>query len=172
MKNAALLVGVLVILSGLGWYLFNSVPTAEAPTDVILEDEPATVPADTVEPGTDVSANSAVSSFADCVAAGNPVMESYPRQCRHAGELFVEDVTLPSPTPLETVTDAFITCSPESKLAELCTMEYAPVCGSVAVQCVTTPCEPVLETFSNACQACAQPLVTGYTAGACTVSEA
>ena len=34
-----------------------------------------------------------VSSFEDCVAAGNPVMESYPRQCRSAdGQLFVEDV--------------------------------------------------------------------------------
>lgn len=33
-----------------------------------------------------------VESFKDCMAAGNPVMESYPRQCRHEGEVFVEDV--------------------------------------------------------------------------------
>lgn len=34
-----------------------------------------------------------VSSFEECVAAGNPVMESYPRQCRsQSGELFVEVV--------------------------------------------------------------------------------
>ncbi|PIR82824.1 hypothetical protein COU20_00140 [Candidatus Kaiserbacteria bacterium CG10_big_fil_rev_8_21_14_0_10_59_10] len=34
-----------------------------------------------------------VQSFEECVAAGNPVMESYPRQCRSAdGQLFVEDV--------------------------------------------------------------------------------
>jgi hypothetical protein len=35
-----------------------------------------------------------VASFEECVAAGNPVMESYPRQCRHeaTGELFVEDI--------------------------------------------------------------------------------
>ncbi|XKT74829.1 MAG: Gmad2 immunoglobulin-like domain-containing protein [Patescibacteria group bacterium UBA2163] len=33
-------------------------------------------------------------SFEECVAQGNPVMESYPRQCRdQAGALFVEDVT-------------------------------------------------------------------------------
>lgn len=32
-----------------------------------------------------------------------------------------------------------------------CTMEYAPVCAKVQVQCVTTPCEPVYETFGNAC---------------------
>lgn len=35
----------------------------------------------------------------------------------------------------------------------MCTMEYAPVCGSVQVQCITAPCEPVRETFGNACMA-------------------
>lgn len=34
-----------------------------------------------------------VDSFESCVAAGNAVMESYPRQCRsESGELFVEDI--------------------------------------------------------------------------------
>ncbi|PIS04665.1 MAG: hypothetical protein COT81_05285 [Candidatus Buchananbacteria bacterium CG10_big_fil_rev_8_21_14_0_10_42_9] len=33
-----------------------------------------------------------VSSFEDCVMAGNPVMESYPRQCRHGEQLFVEEI--------------------------------------------------------------------------------
>lgn len=37
-----------------------------------------------------------VDSFEACVAAGNPVMESYPRQCRTPdGQLFVEPVTQP-----------------------------------------------------------------------------
>lgn len=36
-----------------------------------------------------------ISSFEDCVAAGNPVMESYPRQCRHGEAHFVENVELP-----------------------------------------------------------------------------
>lgn len=31
-----------------------------------------------------------VTSFEECVAAGNPVMESYPRQCRHNGQTFTE----------------------------------------------------------------------------------
>jgi eight-cysteine-cluster-containing protein len=32
-------------------------------------------------------------NFFDCLEAGNPVMESYPRQCRTAeGELFIEEV--------------------------------------------------------------------------------
>ena len=36
----------------------------------------------------------AVTTFAECVAAGNPVMESYPEQCSHNGELFVNDVVV------------------------------------------------------------------------------
>lgn len=33
-----------------------------------------------------------IESFEECVAAGNPVAESYPRQCRANGELFVENI--------------------------------------------------------------------------------
>lgn len=64
-----------------------------------------------------------------------------------------------------------ITCSPESKLVEVCTMEYAPVCGLVEVQCITTPCDPVPQTFGNACGACAQGNVASYTEGACETEQ-
>jgi hypothetical protein len=40
-----------------------------------------------------------IASFEDCAAAGNPVMESYPRQCRADGKTFVEDVAPPAPPP-------------------------------------------------------------------------
>ncbi len=33
-----------------------------------------------------------INSFEDCVNAGNPVMESYPRQCRANGETFTEEL--------------------------------------------------------------------------------
>ncbi len=33
-----------------------------------------------------------VTNFEECVAAGNPVMESYPRQCRADGVLYVEEI--------------------------------------------------------------------------------
>lgn len=33
-----------------------------------------------------------IKNFADCAAAGNPVMESYPRQCRANGQTFAEDI--------------------------------------------------------------------------------
>ena len=39
-----------------------------------------------------LSACQSIDSFDDCVNAGNPVMESYPRQCRANGQLFVEEI--------------------------------------------------------------------------------
>ena len=33
-----------------------------------------------------------INSFEDCINAGNPAMESYPRQCRAAGKTFVEEI--------------------------------------------------------------------------------
>lgn len=39
------------------------------------------------------TATTDITSFQECVDAGNPVMESYPRQCRtEDGQLFVEEV--------------------------------------------------------------------------------
>lgn len=35
----------------------------------------------------------------------------------------------------------------------MCTMEYAPVCAEVQVQCIKAPCFPVNETFWNTCSA-------------------
>jgi hypothetical protein len=201
MKNAALLLGVLIILGGVGWYLFSSVPVAEAPVDDVLGNGGA----DAAEPMTPTE--TIVDSFEDCVAAGNPVMESYPPRCRHAGVLYTATVSepTPAPTPVPAPTDqepvactmdakmcpdgsavgrsgpncefapcpgeaaasGAITCSPESRQVQACTKEYRPVCGLVEVQCVTTPCNPVPETFGNACSACAQGNVASFTPGAC-----
>jgi hypothetical protein len=47
-----------------------------------------------------------------------------------------------------------------------CTADYAPVCGSVQVQCITTPCSPVRQTFSNSCMANISH-ATNVTIGAC-----
>lgn len=62
-----------------------------------------------------------------------------------------------------------IVCTDEQKQAEACTMEYAPVCGLVQIQCITTPCNPIPETFGNACSACAQGNVLSYTQGECSI---
>ncbi|MBT3407329.1 hypothetical protein HOK68_00740 [Candidatus Woesearchaeota archaeon] len=34
-----------------------------------------------------------------------------------------------------------------------CITLYEPVCGKIQVQCITTPCNPVEQTFSNMCEA-------------------
>lgn len=212
MKNVALLSGVLIILGGVGWYLFSTVPVVEAPVDAVNDQ-------DSDPTSLTPQFEKIVDSYEDCVAAGNPVMESYPPRCRHDGVLYTAEVAdsaptpvpTPSPTPAprptpmpgdsepvactmdakmcpdgsavgrvgpdcefaacpgESETDGghSVMCTPESKQAQFCTQQYAPVCGLVQVQCVTTPCPPIPETFSNSCHACAQGNVESYTAGVC-----
>ncbi len=58
-------------------------------------------------------------------------------------------------------------CKPEQRGAEVCTMDYTPVCGKVNVQCIKAPCPPQYQTFSNVCVACGNSLVESYTAGEC-----
>ncbi|MBD3362058.1 hypothetical protein GF358_04705 [Candidatus Woesearchaeota archaeon] len=36
-----------------------------------------------------------INDFESCIAAGNPAMESYPRQCRANGQTFVEEIDEP-----------------------------------------------------------------------------
>ncbi|MFH1769977.1 MAG: hypothetical protein ABH828_00285 [archaeon] len=68
-------------------------------------------------------------------------------------------------------------CTDEEKAAEICTMEYAPVCGYKEVecftepcppeeQCITAPCPPVGETYGNDCMACADD-VDYWVSGEC-----
>lgn len=88
-----------------------------------------------------VPAPPVVTNFEECVAAGNPVMESYPRQCSHKGEIFTEEIDVTPPVP---------TIPTDEKP---CTREYMPVCGEVQVQCIKAPCPPIQTTFSNRCEA-------------------
>jgi hypothetical protein len=62
-------------------------------------------------------------------------------------------------------------CLPEQRNVDACIEIYQPVCASVNVQCVTTPCHPVQETFENSCKACMNSLVNSYSKGECTVDE-
>jgi hypothetical protein len=48
----------------------------------------------------------------------------------------------------------------------VCTTDYALVCGSVQVQCITAPCYPVRQTFGNSCMAAAAG-ATDVMAGEC-----
>jgi len=49
----------------------------------------------------------------------------------------------------------------------ICTEKYAPVCAEVNVQCVTTPCESIEQTFSNKCYLNTNPNATYLRDGEC-----
>jgi putative hemolysin len=61
-----------------------------------------------------------------------------------------------------------IYCTPESKQAQMCTMEYMPVCGYFynTIQCIKAPCAI---TASNKCMACANENVEFYVEGECPI---
>ena len=66
-----------------------------------------------------------------------------------------------------TFNNASTNCAPEQRNVDACIEIYQPVCAKVNVQCVTTPCEPVEETFPNSCFACSNSLVESYIVGEC-----
>ncbi len=57
-------------------------------------------------------------------------------------------------------------CTASQRGAEICTMEYAPVCGwfDESIRCVKYPCA---QTYSNTCMACSEEKVAYWTAGEC-----
>jgi len=68
--------------------------------------------------------------------------------------------------------DSVVTeCLPEQRNVDACIEIFQPVCASVNVQCITTPCDPVQETFANSCKACSNPLVSTFTLGECPVDQ-
>ncbi|MEK7615767.1 MAG: hypothetical protein AAB420_00995 [Patescibacteria group bacterium] len=91
--------------------------------------------------------------------------------------LLTAKVEAPMPKPSPTVLPSTSTkprpstgtvyCTPDQRKAEFCAEIYAPVCGNVEVQCIKEPCYPIRQTFGNACEACANDLVTSYTEGVC-----
>lgn len=104
-----------------------------------------------------------ITSFEECVDAGNPVMESYPRQCAANGQTFVEEIEEPSKEA------DFHECTQEEKQADICTLDYTPVCGLTDnnIRCITTPCASTdAKTFSNGCSACSAQAL-GYYQGSC-----
>jgi hypothetical protein len=40
----------------------------------------------------DIQKGTCITNFEECIKAGNPAMESYPRQCRANGKTFVEEI--------------------------------------------------------------------------------
>lgn len=65
-----------------------------------------------------------------------------------------------------------IVCTAEQKKADACIEIYAPVCANVQVECITAPCNPVPQTYSNSCFACAENRVISYSDGSCESGDA
>jgi len=99
----------------------------------------------------DYSYDDKITNFEECIAAGNPAMESYPRQCRDpiSDRTFTEEVRQ--------------VCTEDEKKAEMCTTDYNPVCGEI----VLNTGETTYKTFSNSCGACSSMKVIAYTPGEC-----
>lgn len=95
-----------------------------------------------------------ITNFEECVAAGNLVMESYPRQCRAGDQLFIEDIR--------------VFCQEEQRNADACIALYDPVCGyfNENIQCVKAPCAA---QYSNPCEACKNSDVSYYLRGECPI---
>ena len=60
-----------------------------------------------------------------------------------------------------------IFCDEESRGVEFCIEIYQPVCARVQIECITTPCDPIGQTFSNNCFACMNNNVLDYVNGEC-----
>lgn len=166
----------------------NETPTAVSPVDDTQFEEPVDVPV--------IDAGVVIDSFEDCAAAGYPVMESYPEQCRAHGVLFVREITEPvgctmdvklcadgtsvgrtgpncefAPCPGGELTpeDDVFQCSKEERATQICTREYMPVCGLVE-ECDGITCSASEQTFGNSCSACSSGVVTTYTVGECAMN--
>jgi|GEM_PF-1557005 hypothetical protein len=70
-------------------------------------------------------------------------------------------------TPCPATNNGQIACTAESRLGDVCNQIYDPVCATVQIQCIKAPCNPIQQTFSNACEACHSQLVLGYLKGEC-----
>lgn len=60
-----------------------------------------------------------------------------------------------------------VIATPTGPETQFCPEIYQPVCAQVQVECITTPCDPVPQTFSNTCFANANSRVLSYVEGAC-----
>ena len=91
-----------------------------------------------------------VTDFEECVAAGNPVMESFPRQCRHNGQTFTEKIN-------GLVETAVSVPEPQgNEMDESCTkrngtwLEESKECEGIS----QSDCESLGGTFNECASAC------------------
>jgi hypothetical protein len=98
-----------------------------------------------------------IDTFEACANAGNPIMESYPRQCSANGQTFVEKTG--SNEAGNEGNEGRHACTAKDIAAEACTMIYDPVCGDDGI------------TYGNGCSACASRKIESYVSGECTTTK-
>jgi len=77
-----------------------------------------------------------VSSFDECVKAGNPVMESYPRQCRHGERTYTEVIETAADLIEKSCTNSSECMLPmEYAIRSNCPFGTACIEGSCAIIC-------------------------------------
>ncbi len=101
-----------------------------------------------------------VTNFEECEAAGNPIMESYPRQCRHGDRTFVEDI-LP---PVQACTQEAKLCPDGSAVGRVgpnCEFAQCPATSPSPVgrQC-TGPSDVSCPTDFQCIQGCGPPVAS------------
>jgi hypothetical protein len=79
----------------------------------------------------------AVTNFEECAVLGNPIMESYPRQCRANGQTFVEKIDNPIIPPVEGCKDE---CGDG-------------ICAEIVCQSIGCPCAETKESCPKDCGA-------------------
>jgi hypothetical protein len=139
---------------------------------------------------TNQSAKQEITNFEQCAAAGNPVMESFPRQCRIGDNTFTEQIVGGDRDEHGCIGSAGYSwceskqkcirvweencseatneinvhvCTAQESQAKACTMEYSPVCGEILLNTG----KRIYQTFGNRCSACAAMKVVSYIQGEC-----
>ncbi len=163
-KNILLIVALIIIATLLGIIFIDR----DSGDNVLVDDAVVNVN-DNDNGSVDDDSEIIVTNFEECIAAGNPAMESYPRQCIHEGQHFVEDISgdgIPDEGEPYSESKGTFYCTDEMRNV-MCTEQYVPVCALVQVQCITTPCPPLPQTYGNGCSACQDQNILSYTEGEC-----
>jgi len=99
-------------------------------------------------------------SFSDCVAKGNPVMESYPRQCRYQGITYTEEINdlVPTEDLIGQNCDSAQDCPLPGSYAVRSDCPYSTACrqGRCVIICPLRQYGPAINSGANhqtACQA-------------------